>query len=228
MPGLPRYDAETFRSLRRVENPSMQIFPSVHVPGEPNLQELAVLPGSGTPLSYTPVSRIKPVQGSPLLMKPEPVNWPQVLFEHVNFGMHRLYFLLNRLPGVAMLMVATWIVWGRGATTDNKIKLFEAEKGMGISAVVVASFHLVTIIVGSMNHNNSPKRALYQTIYRSIASFVNAAAVIVVIVFAAVACSKLSSFKDNLATLTECAGLCYSQKERRESLLPPLFWDLES
>ncbi|KAK0398216.1 hypothetical protein QR680_002481 [Steinernema hermaphroditum] len=207
MQGLPRYDAETFRSLRRVENPSMQIFPSVHVPGEPNLQELAVMPGTATPLSYT--SRVRPLD-NPLLMKPEPENWSEVLFKITDVGIHRFYFLMNRLPGIAMLMISTWLIWGRGAHTV----FYGSEKGMSISAIVAGIVIIMGSIFGSMNHNDSKKRAHYQIIYRLVGNMLNVAGSIVVLVFAAVAVVKVNG-KDETESYKKCKSSgCYSPNER--------------
>uniref|UniRef100_A0A1I7YE45 MARVEL domain-containing protein n=1 Tax=Steinernema glaseri TaxID=37863 RepID=A0A1I7YE45_9BILA len=209
MQGLLRYDAETFRSLRRVENPSMQVFPSVHVPGETHLQELAVLPGTGTPVSFS--SRVRPVDNT-LLMKPEPEKWSDILFNITDIGMHRFFFLMSRLPGVAMLMISTWIIWGRGAENHN---LFDSEKGMSISAIVVAIVIAVGSIFGAANHNNSKKRAEYQVIYRLIASLLNVLGCTVVLVFSAVAISKLHGAKDDTIEYEKCrANACYSTNER--------------
>lgn len=115
-------------------------------------------------------------------------EWETLLFNNQNLGIHRFAFLLKKFPGLFMILISTWTLFGRGKDAVNTLT---SENNMGIATLVAGVIVTITTLFGAQNHNNSPKNAFTQSLFRVGGSVLNIVVVIASIVFAAIALGDL-------------------------------------
>lgn len=143
---------------------------------------------------------IRPLPSADVVLPDQPEeeplpDWETLLFNNQNLGIHRFAFLLKKFPGLFMILVSTWTLFGRGKDDTNTLA---SENNMGIATLVAGALVTLTTLAGAQNHNNSPKNAFNQSLLRVGSSVLNIIVVIASTVFAAIALGDLRGLTEEV------------------------------
>uniref|UniRef100_A0A8R1DWX5 Uncharacterized protein n=1 Tax=Caenorhabditis japonica TaxID=281687 RepID=A0A8R1DWX5_CAEJA len=104
------------------------------------------------------------------------------LFNNASLGYQRFCYLLSRYPAIAMTIIATWMLWGRGLGLARSTN----ENVCYIVSFVGGVFILSSQVILSMTHGNSYKREKILANLYHFANTIGTLIAITAIVFAAI------------------------------------------
>lgn len=209
-----------FYSLKRIDNPNMQVVPTITLPDRPYPSELSTLHMT-TPYADEMPPTPPPPTGNVLFMEPEPPTGSkptleEILYENEYIGHHRFVYSINRLPALICVVISLWILFGKGEPTNGEkstgIRTIK-EKNEAIVALTTGIFTLLFQLYGLHNHNNSHSLAIFQTYIRVIHTAFKFFLCIALIILSLVAIYEI---KNEVGDNPSCAseGKCYSHNER--------------
>ncbi|CAI2351786.1 unnamed protein product [Caenorhabditis sp. 36 PRJEB53466] len=141
------------------------------------------------------------------------------LFNNSSLGYQRVCFLLSRYPAVAMTIIGTWMLWGRGLGLSSKQS---NENVCYIVSFVAGVYILVSQLLLSTGHGNSYKK---EKILSNLYHFSNTIGLLIsitVIVFASISFQHVKRVNHNIDTCTwqkpelggNVAFYCFTPNER--------------
>ncbi|CCD62219.1 MARVEL domain-containing protein [Caenorhabditis elegans] len=147
------------------------------------------------------------------------------LYNNSSLGYQRLCFLLSRYPAIAMTIIATWMLWGRGLGLSS---VKSNENVCYIVSFVAGAFILSSQVVLTTAHGNSYKK---EKILANLYHFSNTVAILIsitVIVFAAISFQDVNKVNHKTDTCTwmsaplNLGGIpefyCFTPQERQTFL----------